>query len=243
MGYIAKGIALCGQDKVQDARKIFDIGFMYTTEDSKTIHFLLLVKASWKLPTCSLLQCCFSGHCTFQCKLLRWCNLPRPRPSWRLPQRRYSCMSCRKGQHHEARFVKWLTLHIRHIFIWSLESVIGEKVNTKMLSTTSKSLSRLVRSHLDGTFTLYMRILWWYVDNATKSHFNLTCLHFAALWVESEVLMANCKQASVRGSPFRKETRRSPPIIPIHDEHEWRDYEGKLLWLVYQQVPRHPDKQ
>ncbi|KAG0697842.1 hypothetical protein DFH29DRAFT_1020728, partial [Suillus ampliporus] len=41
-GYIAKGISLCGKGQVQDARIAFDIAFMFTNEDSKTIHFLLL---------------------------------------------------------------------------------------------------------------------------------------------------------------------------------------------------------
>jgi tetratricopeptide (TPR) repeat protein len=43
-GYIFKGIALCGQGHIRDARIAFDIASMFTNEDSKTVHFLLLVK-------------------------------------------------------------------------------------------------------------------------------------------------------------------------------------------------------
>ncbi|KIK40843.1 hypothetical protein CY34DRAFT_243313 [Suillus luteus UH-Slu-Lm8-n1] len=45
MGYIFKGIALCGKGYVRDARIAFDLAFMFTNKDLKTIHFLLLVKA------------------------------------------------------------------------------------------------------------------------------------------------------------------------------------------------------
>jgi len=45
LGYISKGIALCGKKQFQDAMGAFDLGFMFTNEDSKVIHFLLLIKA------------------------------------------------------------------------------------------------------------------------------------------------------------------------------------------------------
>ncbi|KAG0708659.1 hypothetical protein DFH29DRAFT_427026 [Suillus ampliporus] len=44
-GCISKGIILCGKGQIWDARTAFDIAFMFTNEDSKTNHFLLLVKA------------------------------------------------------------------------------------------------------------------------------------------------------------------------------------------------------
>ncbi|KAG0693950.1 hypothetical protein DFH29DRAFT_367861 [Suillus ampliporus] len=44
-GHISKGIALCGQRQIRDARTAFDIASMFTNEDSTTNHFLLLVKA------------------------------------------------------------------------------------------------------------------------------------------------------------------------------------------------------
>ncbi|KAJ8595030.1 hypothetical protein M405DRAFT_871979 [Rhizopogon salebrosus TDB-379] len=44
-GYLSQGIALCGNKLFWDAMKAFDLAFMFTDEDSKTIHLLLLVKA------------------------------------------------------------------------------------------------------------------------------------------------------------------------------------------------------
>jgi tetratricopeptide (TPR) repeat protein len=44
-GYISKGIALCGQGKVRDARIAFDLASMFTNEDSKILHLLILIKA------------------------------------------------------------------------------------------------------------------------------------------------------------------------------------------------------
>src|SRR6267154_2822242 len=44
-GYISKGIALCGKMQFQDAMQAFDLAFMFTNSDSKTIHFILLIKA------------------------------------------------------------------------------------------------------------------------------------------------------------------------------------------------------
>ncbi|KAG1726991.1 uncharacterized protein EDB91DRAFT_899902 [Suillus paluster] len=44
-GYISKGIALCGKGQIRDARTAFDVASIFTNEDSKTIHFLFLVKA------------------------------------------------------------------------------------------------------------------------------------------------------------------------------------------------------
>ncbi|KAG1799729.1 uncharacterized protein HD556DRAFT_1525032 [Suillus plorans] len=45
IGYISKGIALCGTGHIQGARAAFDIASTYTHQDSETIHFLLLIKA------------------------------------------------------------------------------------------------------------------------------------------------------------------------------------------------------
>ncbi|KAG1785642.1 heterokaryon incompatibility protein-domain-containing protein, partial [Suillus plorans] len=45
MGCISKGIALCGQNRIEAAMKAFDLAFIFADEDSKTIHFLLLIKA------------------------------------------------------------------------------------------------------------------------------------------------------------------------------------------------------
>ncbi|KAG0703318.1 hypothetical protein DFH29DRAFT_1078995 [Suillus ampliporus] len=45
IGYISQGIALCGKGQIRDARTGFDIASMFTNEDSKTNHFLLLAIA------------------------------------------------------------------------------------------------------------------------------------------------------------------------------------------------------
>ncbi|KAG2345791.1 hypothetical protein BDR05DRAFT_960065 [Suillus weaverae] len=44
-GFISKGIALCGQGHVWEARAAFDVASMFTNQDSETNHFLLLIKA------------------------------------------------------------------------------------------------------------------------------------------------------------------------------------------------------
>ncbi|KAG2743238.1 hypothetical protein P692DRAFT_201795091 [Suillus brevipes Sb2] len=44
-GYISKGIALCGKGHVREARIAFDIASVFTNQDLKTSHFLLLIKA------------------------------------------------------------------------------------------------------------------------------------------------------------------------------------------------------
>ncbi|KAG1789554.1 uncharacterized protein HD556DRAFT_778316 [Suillus plorans] len=45
IGFISKGIALCGKGRILDARAAFDVASMYTDQDPDTIHFLLLIKA------------------------------------------------------------------------------------------------------------------------------------------------------------------------------------------------------
>jgi hypothetical protein len=44
-GYISKGIALCGQGHIREARIAFDVASMFTDQDPKTNHFLILIKA------------------------------------------------------------------------------------------------------------------------------------------------------------------------------------------------------
>ncbi|KAG0699367.1 hypothetical protein DFH29DRAFT_1081318 [Suillus ampliporus] len=63
-GYISQGIALCGKDQVRDARIAFDLASMFTNEDLKIVHFLLLVKAR----RIFLWNCPF--HCGFQAIVL-----------------------------------------------------------------------------------------------------------------------------------------------------------------------------
>ncbi|KAG1750616.1 WD40-repeat-containing domain protein [Suillus paluster] len=44
-GYLAKGIALCGKRQVSDATNVFNVAFAFADGDSKTNHFLFLIKA------------------------------------------------------------------------------------------------------------------------------------------------------------------------------------------------------
>ncbi|KAG2338713.1 hypothetical protein BDR05DRAFT_969007 [Suillus weaverae] len=43
-GFISKGIALCGQGHVREARTAFDVASMFTNQNSETNHLLLLIK-------------------------------------------------------------------------------------------------------------------------------------------------------------------------------------------------------
>ncbi|OAX42739.1 hypothetical protein K503DRAFT_709950 [Rhizopogon vinicolor AM-OR11-026] len=45
MGYISKGIALCGKEQLWDAMEAFDLGFVFSNRDPMTINLLLLIKA------------------------------------------------------------------------------------------------------------------------------------------------------------------------------------------------------
>ncbi|KAG1896599.1 uncharacterized protein F5891DRAFT_589210 [Suillus fuscotomentosus] len=45
VGFISKGIALCGKGHIREARIAFDVASMFTNQNSKTNQFLLLIKA------------------------------------------------------------------------------------------------------------------------------------------------------------------------------------------------------
>jgi hypothetical protein len=45
MGYISKGIALCGKTQVRDAKQAFDLASIFTDGDPKTNHIIFLIKA------------------------------------------------------------------------------------------------------------------------------------------------------------------------------------------------------
>jgi hypothetical protein len=44
MGYISKGIALCGSEQLWDAMEAFDLAFLFSNRDPMTIDILLLIK-------------------------------------------------------------------------------------------------------------------------------------------------------------------------------------------------------
>ncbi|KAJ8585522.1 WD40 repeat-like protein [Rhizopogon salebrosus TDB-379] len=45
MGYISKGIALCGKTQVRDAKQAFDLASVFTDGDPKTYHIIFLIKS------------------------------------------------------------------------------------------------------------------------------------------------------------------------------------------------------
>jgi hypothetical protein len=45
LGYISKGIAICGNQQLYDAMEAFDLAFISLNRDLITINFLLLIKA------------------------------------------------------------------------------------------------------------------------------------------------------------------------------------------------------
>jgi tetratricopeptide (TPR) repeat protein len=57
LGYISKGIALCGNDRLGDAMEAFDLAFQFTNRDQVTIDLLLLIKVPSLLHTQFFLQC------------------------------------------------------------------------------------------------------------------------------------------------------------------------------------------
>jgi hypothetical protein len=44
LGYISKGIALCGNNQLWNAMEFFDMAFLYSNRDQVTIDLLLLIK-------------------------------------------------------------------------------------------------------------------------------------------------------------------------------------------------------
>jgi hypothetical protein len=65
MGFISKGIALCGKGLVRNARTAFDLALMFTNEDSTTIHLLFLIKAGQTCLAHSLLHRVFQAIALF----------------------------------------------------------------------------------------------------------------------------------------------------------------------------------
>jgi hypothetical protein len=64
-GYISKGIALCGKGHVREARASFDAASMFTNQDSKTSHFLLLIKVRQIRLIYALFHCVFQAIALF----------------------------------------------------------------------------------------------------------------------------------------------------------------------------------
>ncbi|KAG2339399.1 WD40 repeat-like protein [Suillus weaverae] len=64
-GYISKGIALCGQGHVREARIAFDVASMFTNQDSNINHFLLLIRVGRIRFSYSLLHFIFQAIALF----------------------------------------------------------------------------------------------------------------------------------------------------------------------------------
>jgi len=45
MGYVSKGIALCGNKQVRDAKRAFDLAFTFTDGDLKTNYLIFMIRA------------------------------------------------------------------------------------------------------------------------------------------------------------------------------------------------------
>jgi hypothetical protein len=44
MGYVSKGIALCGKEQIRDAMASFDLAFIFSDHERVTADFLLAIK-------------------------------------------------------------------------------------------------------------------------------------------------------------------------------------------------------
>jgi hypothetical protein len=81
-GCLSQGIALCGKNLISDAMRAFDLAFMFTDQDPKTIHFLLLIKARQvSVLLLTSLSLSFSGYRTVQPKSTPGCNVAHPTAS------------------------------------------------------------------------------------------------------------------------------------------------------------------
>jgi hypothetical protein len=65
IGYISKGIALCGKGDIRHARAAFDVASFFTNQDSKTNHYLFLIKVGCFALAYSLLHCVFQAIALF----------------------------------------------------------------------------------------------------------------------------------------------------------------------------------
>jgi hypothetical protein len=65
IGYISKGIALCGKGLVREARAAFEVASIFMKENSATTHLLLLIKVHFICLVYSLLQLVFEAIALF----------------------------------------------------------------------------------------------------------------------------------------------------------------------------------
>jgi hypothetical protein len=159
IGYISKGIALCGKGHVREARAAFDVASMFTHQDSTASHFLLLIKVRQIRLAYSLL------HLTFQAVALF--NADQHEEAMLLVKELAAACSdadlfgCRVVEvsvlrQHLVVDADLCNFHIRHIYILSLELKPWLTRATMLLLTTSLRLSTPVLSHRN-TFIWYTR--------------------------------------------------------------------------------------
>jgi hypothetical protein len=151
-GYISKGIALCGKGHVREARAAFDVASMFTNQDSKTSHFLLLIKVRQIRLAYSLLHLTFQAIALFNADqheeaMLLVKELTAACPNADLLVCRIVEVSVLRR--HLVINTHLCNFHIRHIYVLSLELKHWvTRVTTKPL-ITSLPLSTPALSHRD----------------------------------------------------------------------------------------------
>jgi hypothetical protein len=149
-GYISKGIALCGQGHIREARIAFDVASMFTDQDPKTNHFLILIKVFLICLTYSLFHCVFQAIALFSAEqheeaMLLIKELAAACPNTDLLGCHIVDVSVMR-----LRSVSNADLcdsHLRHICAFSSESLPWMAHVTMKLPTTSLSLSTRALFH------------------------------------------------------------------------------------------------
>jgi hypothetical protein len=146
IGYISKGIALCGQGHVREARIAFDVASMFTNQDSKTNHFLILVKVTLIHLAYSLFHCVFQAITLFSADqheeaIMLIKELADACPNTDLLGCRVVEVSVMQPRLFRAADL--CNSHFRHIYAFSLESMPSTPHVMMKLLTTSLPLSIL----------------------------------------------------------------------------------------------------
>jgi hypothetical protein len=140
IGYISKGIALCGKGHVREARIAFDIASMFTNHNSETDHFLLLIKVTLICLAYSLFHCVFQVITLFSADQHEEAMLLIKELAAACPNT--DLLGCRVVEVSvmQPRLVIVTDLcnsYIRHIYAFSLESMpLTAHVTTKLLTTS-----------------------------------------------------------------------------------------------------------
>jgi hypothetical protein len=148
-GYISKGIALCGTGYIRDARVAFDVASMYTDQDPQTIHFLLLIKVCYICLAHSTLYHVLQAIALFNADEHDEANLLLKELNTGCPKA--DALACRVVQvsiiHGWPSNTHLCDLHIRHIYVFNLDSKLWVARVTTKPPTTSLPLSIPALSH------------------------------------------------------------------------------------------------